>query len=115
MQYGKHLLQQQKDKMEKIKDLAEAAEERRKKEEKEKKKRDWEQQLKEIDDCLNEIRAKKVQLGEEIQCKIKLLSDKRCDINLVAQSLGILNTQKDKVMEDLEVMLKNREKICKHL
>ena len=55
-----------------------------------------------------------MQLGEEIQCKIKLL-DKRCDINLVAQLLGILNTQKDKVMEDLEVMLKNREKIRKHL
>ena len=34
VQYGKHLLQQQKDELEKIKDLAEAAEERRKKEEK---------------------------------------------------------------------------------
>ena len=59
--YGKHLLQQQKDKLEKIKDLAEATEERRKNEEKEKNKRDWEQQLKEVDDCLNDIEAKKVQ------------------------------------------------------
>ena len=96
-------------------DLAEAAEERRKKEEKEMKQRDWEQQLKEVDDWLKDIRAKKVQLGEDIQCKLKLLSDKRCDIDLIAKSLGILNTQKDKVLEELEVMLKNRERICKHL
>ena len=96
VQYGKHLLQQQKDKLEKIKDLAEATEERRKNEEKEKNKRDWEQQLKEVDDCLKDIKAKNVQLGEDIQCKIKLLSDKRCDIDLVAKSLGILNTQKTK-------------------
>ena len=77
---------------------AAAAEERRIKDGNEKK-NEWHKQLNKCINVLKILKDHQSSLAKDIEFKIKCLSDKRCDVKVIAPALKNLNNQQAEVMK----------------